>query len=324
MPAEPPVRPDLPAQLPAQSLPALGSAHLSVLLGVAEAGSFSEAALRLGLAQSTVSHTVRAAETALGVQIFERGRHGAWPTAAGARVLDHARHAADALRAMMAPAPALSGTLRVVSCRSVIRQFVTPALNAFQRLYPEIVVVVRDTSGEHDEIEALVLAGDSDLGLGRLPMRPELDTRELLADEYLIIASVHAPPIRTWDDFHRAAYIVCEEDCAPFIAAHVARHSHPPTPAVRLRDPQVALGRVAEGHGFTVLTGLVFVPLPPNLRAYSLPTPLWRPIGSVTRRGQQDVSPLIAAFQNAVLSPGALRAAAGRQAHLVRFGGEAR
>ncbi|QFP78020.1 LysR family transcriptional regulator [Deinococcus sp. AJ005] len=311
MTAEPPSRP---------ALPALGSAHLSVLLGVAEAGSFSEAALRLGLAQSTVSHTVQTAETVLGVRIFQRGRHGAWPTAAGARVLAHARNAADALHAMtLLPAP-LGGILRVVSCRSVIRQFITPALNAFNHLYPDVEVVVRDTSGEHDEIEALVRAGEADLGLGRLPMHPELDTRELLADEYLIIASAHAPPIRTWADFHRAAYIVCEEDCAPFIAAHVARHSQPPTPAVRLKDPQVALGRVAEGHGFTVLTGLVFVPLPSHLRAYPLPTPLWRSIGSVTRRGQQEVSPLIDAFRDAVLSPGALRAAAGRQAHLIRFG----
>ncbi|WP_415788542.1 LysR family transcriptional regulator, partial [Deinococcus saxicola] len=313
----------LTAQLPAQ-LPALGSAHLSVLLVVAEAGSFSEAALRLGLAQSTVSHTVRVAENALGVQIFQRGRHGAWPTAAGARVLAHARAAAAALHAMTLPSAPLSGTLRVVSCRSVIRQFITPALNAFGKLYPDVQVVVRDTSGEHDEIEALVRAGEADLGLGRLPMHPELDTRELLADEYLIIASAHAPPIRTWADFHRAAYIVCQEDCAPFIAAHINRSSQPPTPAVRLKDPQVALGRVAEGHGFTVLTGLVSVPLASHLRASSLPTPLWRPIGSVTRRGQQEVSPLIDAFRDAVLSPGALRAAAGRQAHLIRFGEEVR
>ncbi|CAM3490231.1 LysR family transcriptional regulator [Deinococcus saxicola] len=321
MPAHLPAH--LTAQLPAQ-LPALGSAHLSVLLVVAEAGSFSEAALRLGLAQSTVSHTVRVAENALGVQIFQRGRHGAWPTAAGARVLAHARAAAAALHAMTLPSAPLSGTLRVVSCRSVIRQFITPALNAFGKLYPDVQVVVRDTSGEHDEIEALVRAGEADLGLGRLPMHPELDTRELLADEYLIIASAHAPPIRTWADFHRAAYIVCQEDCAPFIAAHINRSSQPPTPAVRLKDPQVALGRVAEGHGFTVLTGLVSVPLASHLRASSLPTPLWRPIGSVTRRGQQEVSPLIDAFRDAVLSPGALRAAAGRQAHLIRFGEEVR
>ena len=316
MTAEPPVRLPVSGQLPA-----LGSAHLSVLLGVAEAGSFSEAALRLGLAQSTVSHTVRAAETALGLRIFERGRHGAWPTAAGARVLAHARHAADALRAMTAPPPTLCGMLRVVSCRSVIRQFITPALNGFQRRYPEVEVRVRDTSGEHDEIEAQVLAGEADLGLGRLPVRPELRARALFADEYLIITAAHAPPIRTWDDFHRAAYIVCEEDCAPFIAAHVARYSQPPAPSVCLKDPQVALGRVAEGHGFTVLTGLVCVPLPSHLRASPLPTPLWRTIGSVTRRGQAEVSALIDAFQDAVLSPGALRASAGRQASLVRFGG---
>ncbi|GAA4017135.1 hypothetical protein GCM10022631_32160 [Deinococcus rubellus] len=311
-------------------LPALGSSHLAALIGVADTGSFSEAALRLGVAQSTVSQAVQAAEKELGVRLFERGRHGAFLTPAGRRVLEQARLAAAALRGMtLAGDPAgggssgvLSGPLHVVSCRSVIRHFLTPALGGFQRRYPQAQVILHDTSGEHDDIERMVASGEADLGLGRLPMRPDLCSQPLFADEYLIVAAAGQLRLKTWNAFHRAAYIVCEEDCAPYIAAHIALHSRPPAPAVRLKDAQVALGMVAEGHGFTVLTSSVVWPLPPGLQAYSLPTPLWRWIGSVATM-QASRHPLVQAFQDAVLSPAALRTLAGPLAGSLRFAGVA-
>ena len=317
---------------PARSaLPVLSSHHLSVLISVAETGSFSEAALRLGVAQSSVSHAVSGLETQLARRVFERGRHGARLTPAGVQVLAQARLAAEALRAMRLgedglgaelpgaerASPEVSGTLHVVSCRSVIRHFLTPALNGFKHLYPQAQVILHDTSGEHDDIERMVLSGEANLGLGRLPMRPALRCRALFADEYLIISAVHQPRLTTWDALHRAAFIVCQEDCAPYVAAHIAHHSHPPTSAVRLKDAQVALGMVAEGHGFTVLSSLVVCPLPSGLQAYPLPVPLWRTIGSVIRAEQSN--PLINAFRDVALSPAALRWAAGPLEPLLRF-----
>ncbi len=79
------------------------------------------------------------------------------------------------------------------------------------------------------------------------PCTPGCARQPLFADEYLILTARSAPPIRSWEDLHRAAYIVCEEDSAPHVAAHIARHSRPPRPATRLKDPHVALGMVAEG-----------------------------------------------------------------------------
>ncbi|HZE40093.1 MAG TPA: LysR family transcriptional regulator, partial [Stackebrandtia sp.] len=66
-------------------------AELRVIDAVARAGSFSAAATELGLTQSAVSHAVRAVERKLGAVLFERGRRGASPTAAGERAVVHAR-----------------------------------------------------------------------------------------------------------------------------------------------------------------------------------------------------------------------------------------
>ncbi|WP_170928377.1 LysR family transcriptional regulator [Deinococcus hopiensis] len=292
---------------------------LSALLAVAENGSFSEAAARLGLAQSTLSYAVRQAEDALGVIIFERGRHGARLTPAGQAVMVHARHAALAVEAMQLTAHGqLSGTLRVAACRSILKHVVTPALRTFNARYPQVEVVVTDTRGEHEEVAHLVTSGAVHLGLGRLPMPAGLVTAPVVADEYLLVTAASAPPLRTWDDLHAGRYIVCEEDCAPYVAAHIARHSRPPHAAVRLSDPGVVLGLVAEGHGFTILSRLVVTPLPSGLRTESLPTPLWRSTGLVTTEAGV-CHPLATAFQQFVLTPEAVRDQVGSLARLLHF-----
>jgi DNA-binding transcriptional LysR family regulator len=76
--------------------------QLRVLVAVAETGSFSAAARRLGRVQSAVSQAVQSLESTLGIAVFER--NGKTPTLsdAGRVILDDARHllrGADTLRA---------------------------------------------------------------------------------------------------------------------------------------------------------------------------------------------------------------------------------
>ncbi len=65
------------------------------------------------------------------------------------------------------------------------------------------------------------------------------------------------------------------------------------------------------------------VPLPAGVRASPLPAPLRRTIGSVTgpARLTDQAAALARAFGETVLSPGALRAAAGDLAPDLRFAG---
>ena len=65
--------------------------QLRAFLGVLDSSSFSEAALDLGTAQSTVSYAVAELERELGVKLLARGRFGAEPTEVGLKVAGHAR-----------------------------------------------------------------------------------------------------------------------------------------------------------------------------------------------------------------------------------------
>ena len=73
----------------------LSPSALRIFREIAQAGSFSAAALSLGYTQSAISRQVAALETAVGHRLFDRGRHGVNLTPAGTRLLTSAIRALD-------------------------------------------------------------------------------------------------------------------------------------------------------------------------------------------------------------------------------------
>lgn len=65
--------------------------QLQAFLGVVDEGTFTDAAIALGTTQASVSRLVAGLERALGLQVLARTSRGALPTAAGARIAEHAR-----------------------------------------------------------------------------------------------------------------------------------------------------------------------------------------------------------------------------------------
>src|ERR671917_236796 len=70
---------------------ALELRHLRYVERVGARGSFTRAALQLGIAQSTLSQQVLAIERELGLTLFERHPRGATPTEAGEEFVADAR-----------------------------------------------------------------------------------------------------------------------------------------------------------------------------------------------------------------------------------------
>ena len=79
---------------------ALDPRHVTLLLSIAEAGSFSAAAVALNTSQPALSNRIAALERELGAKVFERTRHGVKPTEVGLLLLRHAR----AVQAVLAQA----------------------------------------------------------------------------------------------------------------------------------------------------------------------------------------------------------------------------
>ncbi|GHJ47883.1 LysR family transcriptional regulator [Catellatospora sp. TT07R-123] len=83
--------------------------HLKVVCAIADTGSVTKASSVLGLAQPAVTAQLQRIERALGGPLFERGRHGATPTALGELVLARARVVLPAMKGLREDATQLAG-----------------------------------------------------------------------------------------------------------------------------------------------------------------------------------------------------------------------
>src|SRR5271156_3840709 len=74
--------------------------HLRFVLAVADAGGMSAAARALRVDTATVARRLDALEAELRCKLFDRSRRGLQPTAAGAKLVGHARRIDGEVRAV--------------------------------------------------------------------------------------------------------------------------------------------------------------------------------------------------------------------------------
>ncbi len=88
-------------------------------LAVARERSFTKAAAKLGLSQSTLSHTVRSLEARLGVRLLTRTTRSVAPTQAGERLMQTVGPRLDEIGAELSSLTALrdkpAGTIRITA-----------------------------------------------------------------------------------------------------------------------------------------------------------------------------------------------------------------
>ncbi|MFC3902242.1 transcriptional regulator, LysR family [Acinetobacter marinus] len=119
---------------------------LHTFMLVAREGSFTKAATKLNVAQSSVSRTIRALEKDLGVQLFTRTTRKMSLTQAGEqlyRTTHDSFQALDQSLSMLADyRDTPSGTVRINASQHAIDKVLLPRLSAFQQQYPEIKLVL--------------------------------------------------------------------------------------------------------------------------------------------------------------------------------------
>jgi DNA-binding transcriptional LysR family regulator len=118
--------------------------ELNALLAIAEAGSFTRAAARLGTSQSALSHTVRRLEERLGVRLLTRTTRSVAATEAGQRLVEMLRPVLGEIDASLDAVSALrgrpSGKIRITVSETAADTILWPALARFLPHYPDIQV----------------------------------------------------------------------------------------------------------------------------------------------------------------------------------------
>ncbi|MER6130345.1 LysR family transcriptional regulator [Streptomyces sp. NPDC001795] len=261
--------------------------ELRVLVAVADTGGFSAAAETLGLTQSAVSHSVRGSERKIGVVLFERGRTGARPTAAGEKAVAHARRILRLLDVLTAEArgaarsDAAEGPLRIAAFRSAALHLLPPVLQRLRARHPGIeprVRIVREvgrgTAGE-------VADGKADIAIatlgGSVPLPPGLVASGLFEEPYALVhAAGHAAP-------RSLPLVDWAENCGSYTRDWWAAQDWIPKATVEAEDDGAVLSLVSGGHGMAIMPALSLVGAPNSVQIADLgPERPTRQVGFVT------------------------------------------
>lgn len=162
---------------------------LETFIQVAEQGSFTKAAEKLGYTQSAVSFQIKQLEEALKTVLFERINHSIKLTPKGREILNLA-HQMIALSADIEKAAndtnEISGTVRIAMADSLCHFIFWDHFSEFHRLYPNIKLKVISTSTE----EMFRLAKQNDIDLVFTLDKHLYDTNYIIVKEHEINTSL--------------------------------------------------------------------------------------------------------------------------------------
>ncbi|MFD4693582.1 MULTISPECIES: LysR family transcriptional regulator [unclassified Streptomyces] len=300
--------------------------RLAALVAVAEAGSITKAAARLGYTAPALSQQLAKLEREAGAALLVRHHRGARLTAAGELLAGRARRVLDEMdqaRHELARLAGLSGgRLRVGTFTTAGIHLLPPVLSAFRRAHPDVELTVTDY--EPPGGVAAVAAGDVDLALTHAyepavadPLPSGVSAEPLLVEELVLITAVGQALSEG-----SGRLPVAELAGRPLISSAPA---HPPRQGVEraLADAGATPAVVCESPGYALVCALVSagvgVAVVPEMVASMSPTPLavrrlepsaFRRTISVVHRG--DRSTAAAATLRALLRSGFGRATGAR------------
>lgn len=262
--------------------------QLRALVAVAECGSFGEAAWKLGLTQPTVSHAIATLEDELGVILLSRGRHGAHLTPAGEQIIIHSREILRLLEVMIQEANLYKGLqggqVRIATFRSAAANLLPRIMVCFHEKFPAVEVTITEhydyTNVEHD-----IREGKADIGLTFLPAADDLETLEILKDQYIVLLPANSDwgePQLTWDQLASLQLILFTDDnsCFTTIRDYFRKAGYSPKLRYQVREISTILSMVAQGLSATILPQLAAVSIPEGIQVRQLPTPMERTIGA--------------------------------------------
>jgi len=246
---------------------------------VAEAGSFSRAARRLGVSQPTLSIQVARLEEELGTPLFRRHRNGVTLNEVGRRLFaqcpDLFAQVTAMERTVRSQVEIPTGDLRIATVNSVGIYVLPEALALFTRRFPKVRPTTRF---EHsDVVTELLEEGDIDVAVTAQMKKPPMGISKMIIDDPLVLVCGRDHPlarrryVRAKDlDGEKLIAFDDESPTAKVIDKVLARHKVKMDPIIKTPQiaamvrmvrmnmglaflPQLALQQELEGGGLNAL-----------------------------------------------------------------------
>jgi DNA-binding transcriptional LysR family regulator len=243
---------------------------LRIVREVAQRGSISAAAERLGYTQSAVSRQVALMEEAAGRVLFERHARGVRLTDAGGVVVRHADAVLAGLEAARQDLDDLDARpprrLRLGAFSTALGALVPRAIAAFLSAQPQTQVILRE--GTSERLLARAADGRLDLAVITPPAirREGVELITLLEDPLLVsVGRGHPLASRTSvlaDELREERWVAGSKEMRSTLLGAWTASAWEPHIAYVARDWTAKLGLVAAGLAVTVVPGLALPSLP--------------------------------------------------------------
>lgn len=239
-------------------------AGLDCFVRSAEAGSFAEAARRLGITPAAVGKSVAKLEASLGVRLFQRSTRSLTLTEAGERFLLEVRGGLSSIQRAVAnlasAAGQPAGTLKVSMGVTFGRDYVVPMLGAFLQRYPAITP---DWHFDNSPVDLIAQGFDAAIS-GAMELSPGVVARKLAPARRVLVASARYldahPPAAVPSDLAQHAGILVRSPQTGRVRPWTLRNRSNAEAAIELparitmTDPDAACRAAEMGLGIALVS----------------------------------------------------------------------
>ena len=164
--------------------------QIHYFISLYEEGTVTRAAHRLNIVQPALSMQIGRLEDHVGQKLFERGKQGMVPTAAGRHMyglfLPIMRDFSNAEAQMLSSGGAIRGHVNIGLIASITEGVLVDTLSEFSNSYPDVGVTVSD--GYTSTLTDWVAGGRLDAAIVNKPRRPlALDVEHIVDEEMVLI-----------------------------------------------------------------------------------------------------------------------------------------
>lgn len=183
--------------------------HLRAICVIADAGSVTRAATRLGISQPALTALLQRVERSIGGRLFERSRNGVRPTALGEHALARARlvlaeidsFVGDIARSAHPLAALRMGSAHMECVGTIVDRLHTALPHAEITVRVEASAITLTQSLAHHRLDFAIVGMMDD---NHVPLAPELAQRTLLARLPIFVALAAAHPLAAQDEIDLA------------------------------------------------------------------------------------------------------------------------
>lgn len=263
--------------------------HLHALTAIADSGSFTAAARRLRISQSSLSHAISDLEEELNVSLLERSRQGARPSEAGLRILAHARQALASVESIRAEARSSAGQLfgrvKIGSIPSAAIAFLPKVIGQFCREHPNVeILLLEEPSQGMEQLVEWLTGAVIDVAIMELPV-PDLNVVPFLRDELCAILASSSPAARAMRlsirELTEQSFIMSRYSSERLIRDAYATFKVSPNIRFEVHDLGTLVSLVREGLGISIVPRISFPSVPDGVALLPLRPALKRELGFV-------------------------------------------